>query len=288
MRQVWHSLALTGGILLGAGVGFAQVEKRPTPEPTDPAAYPSVAEIIHGAVARATSQDEAGAELEFESRIVVVTESLSRDHEVTKTETALYRRFPLEGVLYDELIEKDGRPLTEKEAREVRKKREAFVREVRERTRKGKEIETNDERQVRFSRELIARYRASVVGTEVVRGEPCWVLFFEPREGKLPENNRIDKALNRSTGRIYISQVDYGIVQIDFEMQKPVKYLWGFFATLRHAAGRLEFERVGPNVWLPQLFDLEIDLRIFFRGLRRHVTREWVQRQPLDLATGVL
>ena len=236
-------------------------------------------------MARARSQDEAAAELEFESRIVVITESLSRDLEVTKTETAVYRRFPLEGVLYEELVEKNGRPLTEKEAREARKKREEFVREVRERTRKGEEIETNDERQVRFDQDLVDRFRGTVVGTEVVRGEPCWVWFFEPREGKLPEKRRIDKALNRSTGRAYVSQVDYGIVQIDFEVQKPVRYLWGFLATLRHARGRLEFERVEPNVWLPHLFDLEIDLRIFFRRLRRHVTREWVQRERLDRAT---
>ena len=70
-------------------------------------------------------------------------------------------------------------------------------------------------------------------------------------------------------------------------MQKPVKYLWGLLATLRRAAGRLEFERVEPNVWLPHSFGLAIDLRIFFKGLRRHVTREWVKRQRLDLATGL-
>ena len=118
---------------------------------------------------------------------------------------------------------------------DVHKEREKFAREVRERARRGEEIETNDERDVRFDRDLFDRFQASVTGVEDIRGESAWVLSFEPRPGKLPEHNRMDKALNRSTGRLYIAQRDYGVMRIEFEIQEPMRYLWGLIATLKSA-----------------------------------------------------
>ena len=270
-------------VLTGAEVVSTQVDPV-TPAAAGAAEYPSVSEIISRAVARAKAQDEAAVELEFESRLVSTTDSLSGDGEVVGTHTAVYKRYPLERLVYEELIQKDGRPLTEKEVREEREKREKFVREVREKARKGEEYETNDERTVRFDDELMARYQASVVGTEEIAGEPCWVLFFEPRPGKLPENSRMEKALNRSTGRLYVAQTDYGVVRVEFELGRPVKWLWGLIATLRHASGRLEFERVEPDVWLPKAFALHIDLRVFFRTTRQRINRTWVERTRLDVA----
>ena len=141
---------------------------------------------------------------------------------------------------------------------------------------------------MRFDRDLIDRFQASVTGVEDIRGESAWVLSFEPRPGKLPEKTRMDKALNRSSGRLYIAKRDYGVMRIEFEMQKPLRYLWGLIATLKRAVGRLEFARVEPDIWLPHTFDLEIDLRVFFRNRHQQVVREWVDRQRAVPAAGDL
>jgi hypothetical protein len=85
----------------------------------------------------------------------------------------------------------------------------------------------------------------------------------------------MDKALNRSTGRLWISQEDYGVVRVAFEMQRPFRYLWGLAATLRHADGRFDFERITQNFWAPVAFDLTLDLRVFFRGIHRHILQRW-------------
>ena len=143
-------------------------------------------------------------------------------------------------------------------------------------------VETDDERQVRLDRDLVARFDASIVGVESVRGEPCWVLSFTPRPGKLPEKTRLDKALNRSSGKVYISQQDHGIARVEFQLQQPIRYLWGLTATLRHAEGRMEFERVERDVWLPKPFDVEIDLRVFFRTRHQRIALEWVERRRLE------
>ena len=255
---------------------------------TDVAECPSAGTIIEHVIERAKLQDETGVELEFESLILTTVDSFNGDGQVTKTETTLHKRYALEGALYEELVRRNGQQLTDEEIRDEQKEREKFADEVRERARRGEEIETNDERQVRFDRDLIDRFQASVTGVEDIRGESAWVLSFEPRPGKLPEKTRMDKALNRSSGRLYIAQRDYGVMRIEFEMQKPLRYLWGLIATLKRAVGRLEFARVEPDIWLPHTFDLEIDLRVFFRNRHQQVVREWVDRQRAVPAAGDL
>ncbi len=269
--------------LTGAGIVSGQVNLV-TPTSESAATYQSVSQIITRAVARAKAQDESAVELEFESRLVLTTDALNSDGGVVSTHTELYKRYPLERFVYEELIQKDGQPLTEKETREETKKREQFLREIREKERMGKKHETDDERTIRFNNELMTRYKASIVGSEEIDGEPCWVLFFEPRPGKLSENSRMEKMLNRSVGHLYISQTDYGVVRIEFELDKPVKQLWGLIATLRHASGRLKFKRVEPGVWLPEMFDLRVDLRILFKTTRQHINRTWIERTRLNLA----
>ena len=239
---------------------------------------PSAATIIERIVERATRQDESAVELEFESLIRTTVDSFDADGNVTKTDTTLHKRYALEGELYEELVQRNGAPLTDDESEKERERRDEFVSEARELARRGEELETNDERQVRLDQSLIDRFQGTVAGIEEVEGEPAWVVSFEPRPGKLPERTRIEKALNRSTGRLYVAQRDYGVMRVEFELQEPIRYLWGLIATLRRAEGRLDFARVEPGVWLPDTFDLEIDLRVFFRTRNQQLVRKWVSR----------
>lgn len=286
MRGRVTALILVAIVFAAAQPGL-QTPAQPAIDATsdDLTALPAVGEIVRHAVARAASQDESKAELWFESLVETMVESLNGDGEITSTETTLHRRYPVEGAVYEELIERDGEPLSEPDARQEETRRAEFRRQVREAA-DGEVPETNDERQVRFDEDLMARYDAEVVGEEMVRGERCWVISFAPRDGKLPANTRIDKALNQSSGELYVSQEDYGVMQIDFRLLRPVRYIWGLVASLSQATGRLEFERVQPDVWLPSLFDLRVDIRIFFRTQRRRILREWQERQRIAGDTG--
>jgi len=242
----------------------------------DTAVPPSAPAILERAFERAIAQDAEGLELGFEYVLDSTVESLNGDGVATDTETARYRRYALEGLLYEELIAQDGQPLDGEEARDEVERRAEFVEEARKHAERGEPYEPN-EMAVRFDRELMGRYDTMLIGTGAVGDHICWVLGFEPREGKLPDNRSIDKALNRSTGRLWIAQDDYGVARISFEMQEPFRYLWGLAATLRHAAGQLDFERIDHNLWIPARFDLELDLRVFFKGIRRRIMQRSVE-----------
>ncbi|MDA1092914.1 MAG: hypothetical protein O3A25_06565 [Acidobacteria bacterium] len=191
----------------------------------EPERGPTAGDILDRALARAARQDTAGTELDFESVLISTIDSLDGDGAPTKTETARYRRYPLEGLLFDELIEIDGRPLDADEIRDEANRQAKFVREAQEHAARGETYEP-DERAVRFDAELMERYTTTLVGTDVVGDHACWVLAFEPRDGSLPDTRQMDKALNRSTGRLWIAQDDYGLARISFQMQQPFRYLW--------------------------------------------------------------
>ena len=247
------------------------------PDLDAPVAPVAAHQIIDRALQQAVEQRAAAFELGFEYFTDGRVESLDGNGRVTDAKTTRNRHYPLEGHFYSEVIGRDGRPLDEDEARDEREKRADFVREARRHAERGERYQP-DEMRVDFDRELMDRYVATLLGTAVVDGAVCWVIGFEPREGRLPDNRRLDGALNRSSGRLWIGQHDYGVRRAVFEMQRPVRWLWGIAGTLRRATGQLDFRQIESKLWIPDRTLVEIELGVFFglKTIRRRIRNEWV------------
>ena len=241
------------------------------------------AAIIERALERAATQRQSARELDFEYINASTIEFLDDDGQVTRTETSRSRRYLLEGHLYSELIERNECPLDDDDARDEREKKARFIREARRHAARGEPYEP-EEMSLEFDRELMDRYDTTLAGTEVVRGHTCWVVRFEPRSGRLPDHRRIDKALNRSTGQLWITQDDYAVARVAFEMQRPFRWLWGLAGTLRHATGQFDFQPIEPNLWMPVDSRIEFDVRALFgmKTVRRRMRNAWVEHRPVD------
>jgi hypothetical protein len=248
--------------------------------------HPTAQEIIDRAIARAEAQYESQLEAAFEASAISTIQSLDDDNQVTKTEVARYRLYPLRGALFEELIEKNGRALNNKERRDEEKKRLEFIREVEKRRARGDHPQPEQEPGIRFNHSWIDRYQLKLVGMEVIRGHRCWIIEFEPMPGKLPVRNMMDRALNQSTGRFWVSSDDFGLVRVEFALRKPFKYWGGFLAVIRNTDGRIDYQRVEPNVWLPARFDLKLSLEvIMIKDIRRRIEKTWLDyRRSNDLA----
>ena len=107
--------------------------------------------IVDRALERAAAQRESGLELDFEYMTAGVFESLDRDGNVTRTQTARRRRYSLEGHLYAEVVERDGKPLDGDDAREERERKAEFIREARRLAARGERYEP-EEMSVDFDR----------------------------------------------------------------------------------------------------------------------------------------
>jgi len=270
-----------GAVLVTTTI-LAQSPKPDTSVSSDEPTSITAEMILDRAIERTEAQDESGLELNFESMVLYTVEKLNDDGATTDTETTKYRRYPLEGLLYEELIERNGLALDEDDVRKAEKDKREFIEEARKHAERDEEYEPDEYSSVQFNREMMDRYNIELVGTDTVGEDLCWVLQFSPREGKLPDKKRMDKALNRSTGKMWVTQNDYGIARVSFKMQKPFRYLWGIVATLRSAEGQLDFIRVSPKVWYPSTVDLHLDLSVFFRGIRRHIRQDLIEYYPVD------
>jgi len=240
-------------------------------EPLPP--RPAVGDIMDRALAHSEWQREERFEHRLLARQVIIEKKLDDDKNATETSTKIYRIYPVDGHSFDDLIERNGEPVSEEE-REDRKK------SFREEIAKPPEERDKDETDIRFNRELMSRYQAKLAGKEKIKGRMAWVIRFWPKEGKLPVNRRIDHALNNSRGRVWVDDEDYGILRVEFELIKPVKFWGGILGVIREVEGHLETHRFEEGVYLPKSFEIYLEGRILFKGL--HKTME-MDRESMEL-----
>jgi hypothetical protein len=257
---------LFSGHIAGAGA----TEQKIVPESL------SAQEIVDRAVARAESQHNAQVDVQFESHVAMSIQSLDADGKVTKTDLTQYRQYPVSGALFEEVIARDGRDLNAQERKDEEKNKKKFIQEIEKRKQRGIHPQPLKGPGIRFGNQLMRRYQYKMLPNEVMGNHRCWVIAFEPKEGELPVDERMDNALNQSTGTLWISQDDYGVVRLDFVMRKPFKYWAGLLAVIRNTEGRLDFQRVEPNIWMPVNFDLKLDLNVMMvKNIRRHIIKKW-------------
>ena len=232
--------------------------------------------IVDYAVARAEAQYNLLVDAKFESQVFMSIQSLDDSGQVTKTDQTNYHQYPLHGALFEELSAKDGKALNAQERNTEEKNKTKFIREVEKRKKRGMHPQPEKGPGIRFGNKLMSRYRMKMIRTEEVERHRCWVIAFEPKEGDLPVQEMMDHALNQSTGTLWVAQDDYGLVRLDFVMSKPFKYWAGLLAVIRNTEGRLDFQRVESNVWMPFNFELKLDLNVMLvKNIRRHMAKKW-------------
>ncbi len=236
----------------------------------------SAQEIVDRAVARAEAQHDQQVDTQFRSQVSMSIQSLDAGGRVTETDLTRYHQYPLHGALYEELIEKNGNALSAKDWNAEEKNKEKHMREVEKRRQRGIHPLPEKRPGIRFGSRLMQRYRFKMLRTEEVTRHLCWVIAFEPKEGDLPVDEMMDHALNQSTGTLWVAQDDFGLARLDFVMRKPFKYWAGLLAVIRNTEGRLDFQRVEPNIWMPVHFNLKLDLNVMMvKNIRRHITKKW-------------
>ena len=239
--------------------------------------------IVERALDVASRQWDSALGGSFEYVTAGTVESLDADGNVTRTETSRRRHYPLEGHFYSELIGRDGGSLDRDDLRDEQDRKAEFIREARRHTARGERYDP-DQMHIDFDRELMERYHTTLAGTDIVRGDSCWVIRFAPRAGRLPDERRIDKALNRSTGHLWITQGDYRVARVTFEMQRPFRWLWGIAGTLRHATGQFDLRWIRPDLWTLVRSRIEYDVKVLFglKSIRRRVRSELVEHQARE------
>lgn len=254
---------------LAAGAAAQSIELAPE--------APSVAEIIDRAVEADRRAREHLIEARYRFRHVNVTEKLDGKNRVEKTERHVYRVYPRDGEPHYELVETMGRKATERDI----VKEDKIRRRLRDEINSDPDFKGSGSRGFAFTHNLIDRYTAKLLGREQVNGRPSYMLGFRPKSGNLPVHRRIDRALNKAFGRIWVDAEDFGLSRVEFSLLEPMRVWGGLIASITRLEGRMELRRLAAGSWHPERMRLRLDGRMLFSSLNRRMLLEWTEFQPV-------
>ena len=232
----------------------------------------------HALILKALDRVTRNEEQDFASRSRVrMTKNVRRfdEHgEVTEEDHGDYEVVPIEGVPFERRLTVNDRPLSDEE-RGWEDEREAEFREELRRSREGGDEPEREEEDIVFNEELVARYTFTLEGEEQLRNRASYRVSFRPRAGHLPVRRRIDHALNKARGTVWIDRETHEAARIEFELIDKVRLWWGLLGTLSRARGSLDRGPVLDETWAMIQFETYTDTRVVFKPTRRAELRQW-------------
>ncbi len=235
-------------------------------------------QVLNRALERAAQIESEDHESSFRLRARRISEKLGDDGQVKQREESVYEVFPVEGRWFERMVEKNGRPLSDEEEAEETRRQRRFA----EKIRRGKDPDAKRQ-QVRLDRELVDKYDWKLQPQQALDGRTCYVLAFRPRNDDLPVRNRMDYALNKAEGELWIDTERFEVARVRFELKEKVRLWWGILGAIWSAQGLVERRPVSERTWLPRQFEMYLNGRILFSSLHRREEIHWTDIRPVQL-----
>ena len=234
-------------------------------------------EIISRAVKHADYLREQKLEQKFTFMELAIREELTKDGGIKSRDVRRSKMYPVEGVLHGRVVERNGRSLSPEEE-EAEDRREQDLRQC---IANGEE-EKKDENRFEFDQELVGRYRVSLADKNILDGRWTYVINFEPKHGRLPIRRRIDYALNKSRGQIFVDAETFEVARIEFRLIEPVGLWWGLLGKLRQVEGSIERKPLASGDWAPTELSIYMNMRVLFSNKHYRRRSQWSDHRPLS------
>ncbi len=267
--MVWNPrvMLLPGLVLL---VSLALFPTAAASDRSQPA--PDVDEILKRALERSRWYEQEGIESSFAFQLDRISEKLDRRGTVSEREHLTYAVEPWsDGVPLERLIRKNGRELTEAERREEDRR----LQDLRKDLRDAKQRAERRRQRVLFDDRLVSKYVFTFQQRELLGGRPTLRVAFRPRSGDLPVETRMDRALNKAEGWIWVDEETAEVARVEFELKEKIPIWWGLLGHVSAVKGSIERAEVEPGIWMPRQFELYLNGRILFTSLHRQERIAW-------------
>lgn len=196
----------------------------------------------------------------------VQTEYFDGDGKVKKKEVIVTEHFIVDGMRYQRVLVKDGKPLPERERAEQETHLDGLIQRRRtqsedERAKQEKQLKEKEEEAIKLREDIVNGFAFKLLGTEEVDGRACWKIEAEPKSD-FKGKSHFAPLFQRLSGTLWVNQTS-GVWQ-RLEASPVTKIGRGPIAISADSAFHITQSPVNGEFWYPHQIDIRLNARFLF------------------------
>lgn len=225
----------------------------------DHSSVPDVRQIVESSIAATQRHWRARlhstyVERDEDKRLDLAGRLKSEDVDVSRT-------ILVNGVPFDQLVERNGQPLSVEEERKEKERLDKLKRETLEE--RAEQLRRQEEENTSLVREVPKAFDFQLVGEETVNGRPAYVLQATPHPGYQAQG-KYGKMFAKVEGKLWVDKQDLGWIKVDGHVIEPFSIGLFLARVLRGSEIKMEQARVDDRIWLPERVEVRAAAKIFF------------------------
>ena len=245
-------------IMLAASALFAQSDDFPV-KSQNHSSVPDVRQIVESSIAATQRHWQARLHYTYVER----DEGRRRDSagRVKSEDVDVSRTILVNGVPFEQLVERNGRPLGRGETETEREELDKLKRETPEQ--RAERLRKQEEENTSLVREVPKAFDFQLVGEEAVNGRPAYVLQATPHPGYQAQG-KYGKMFSKVEGKLWVDKQDLGWIKVDGQVIQPFSMGLFLVRLLRGSQITMEQTRVDDGIWMPERVEVRAAAKIFF------------------------
>ncbi len=186
---------------------------------------------------------------------------LDSEGRVKSEEVVVSRMILVNGVPFEQLVERNGQPPPAAEERKQKEKLEKLERETPEQ--RDERLSKEEEETASLVREIPNAFDFQLVGDEVLNGRPAYILQATPHPGYQAQG-KYGKMFSKLEGKLWVDKQDLGWIKADGQVIQPFSIGLFLARVLRGSHITMEQTRIGEGIWVPEHVEIRAAAKIFF------------------------
>jgi hypothetical protein len=176
-------------------------------------------------------------------------------------EVDVSRAFLVDGVQFEQLVERNGRPPSAEEERKQNEEMEKLKRLTPEQ--RAEQLRREEEENTSLVAEVPKAFDFQLAGEEVVNGRQAWVLQAAPHPG-YQARGKYGRMFSKVAGKLWVDKRDFGWIKVDGYVIQPFSMGLFFARVLRGSHITMEQAHVDEGLWMPAHIEVRAAAKILF------------------------
>jgi hypothetical protein len=245
-------------ILAASSAIFAQSVESPI-QAQDLPGVPDVRQIVESSIAATQRHWRARLHYTYLER----DESRRRDPagHVKSEDVDVTRTILIDGVPFEQLVERNGRPPSPEEQRKQKEEIDKLKRETPDQ--RAERLRKQEEENTSLVQEVPKAFDFQLVGEEVVSDRPAYVLQATPHPGYQAQG-KYGKMFAKVEGKLWVDKENLGWIKVDGQVIQPFSLGLFLVRLLRGSRIKMEQTYVDDGIWMPERVEVRAAAKILF------------------------